>query len=50
VKCKRFQKDSTSHLSIGLGLAIANEIAEVSGLSLAYKFVSPIHSFVLTIK
>lgn len=47
---KRFQKDSTSHLSLGLGLAIANEIAEVSGLSLTYKFVSFSHSFILTIK
>jgi signal transduction histidine kinase len=47
---KRFQKDSTSHLSIGLGLAIANEIAEVSGLSLSYKFVSRTHCFALAIK
>ena len=47
---KRFQKNSTSHLSIGLGLAIANEIAEVSGLSLKYKFVSNKHQFTLSIK
>jgi signal transduction histidine kinase len=47
---KRFQKDSTSHLSIGLGLAIANEIAEVSGLSLTYKFVSRTHCFSFAIK
>jgi signal transduction histidine kinase len=47
---KRFQKKSASHLSIGLGLAIANEIADVSGLSLAYKFVSHDHCFTLTIK
>ena len=47
---KRFQKNSASHLSIGLGLAIANEIAEVSGLSLAYTFVNQAHCFVLTNK
>ena len=47
---KRFQKNSTSHLSIGLGLAIANEIAEVSGLSLQYQFLSNKHKFTLSIK
>lgn len=47
---KRFQKNSTSHLSTGLGLAIANEIAEVSGLSLKYKFIANRHRFTLTIK
>ncbi|WP_367752374.1 sensor histidine kinase [Flavobacterium sp. WC2430] len=44
---KRFQKKSTSHLSIGLGLAIANEIAEVSGLVLKYKFINNKHRFIL---
>ena len=44
---KRFQKKSTSHLSIGLGLAIANEIAEVSGLILKYKFINNKHRFIL---
>jgi signal transduction histidine kinase len=47
---KRFQKNSTSHLSIGLGLAIANEIAEVSGLSLTYEFVTNTHCFILVDK
>jgi signal transduction histidine kinase len=47
---KRFQKKSTSHLSIGLGLAIANEIAEVSGLSLKYEFNGKSHQFTLTNK
>lgn len=46
---KRFQKNSTSHLSIGLGLAIANEIAEVSGLSLKYMFISNRHRFTLKV-
>lgn len=44
---KRFQKNSTSHLSIGLGLAISNEIAEVSGLILKYKFINNKHRFIL---
>lgn len=47
---KRFQKSSRSHLSIGLGLAIANEIAEVSGLSLKYKYSENKHRFTLSIK
>ncbi len=47
---KRFQKNSTSHLSIGLGLAIANEISEVSGLSLKYEFIGNRHQFTLTNK
>lgn len=47
---KRFQKNSNSHLSTGLGLAIANEIAEVSGLTLKYKFLNNKHRFALTIK
>lgn len=47
---KRFQKNSSSHLSIGLGLAIANEIAEVSGLVLKYKFINNKHRFILKVK
>lgn len=47
---KRFQKNSTSHLSTGLGLAIANEIAEISGLSLKYEFIGNRHQFTLTNK
>lgn len=46
---KRFQKNSTSHLSTGLGLAIANEIAEVSGLSLKYMFIGNRHLFTLKV-
>jgi len=44
---KRFQKTSNSGLSIGLGLAIANEIAEVSGLILEYKFINNKHRFIV---
>jgi signal transduction histidine kinase len=47
---KRFQKKSTSHLSTGLGLAIAREIAEVSGLSLKYNFMNTRHCFILKVK
>ena len=47
---KRFQKNSNSHFSIGLGLAIANEIADVSGLSLKYEFNGKSHQFTLSIK
>lgn len=47
---KRFQKKSTSHSSIGLGLAIANEIAEVSGLTLKYKFINSKHRFILKVQ
>jgi signal transduction histidine kinase len=46
---KRFQKDSASSLSLGLGLAIANEIAETSGLSLSYQFLNQNHIFTLAI-
>ena len=47
---ERFQKNSTSNLSTGLGLAIAKEIAEVSGLMLNYEFIANKHSFILTNK
>ncbi|WP_316635971.1 HAMP domain-containing sensor histidine kinase [uncultured Flavobacterium sp.] len=47
---ERFQKMSTSHLSTGLGLAIANEIAEVSGLKLMYKFINNEHCFTVKLK
>ncbi|MFM9989245.1 sensor histidine kinase, partial [Flavobacterium sp.] len=47
---KRFQKNSTSNLSTGLGLAIANEIAEVSDLYLKYKFINNKHRFTLKVK
>jgi signal transduction histidine kinase len=45
---KRFQKTSRSSLSIGLGLAIAKEIAEVSDLLLTYDFLAEKHSFTLS--
>lgn len=44
---QRFQKNSTSLQSIGLGLAIANEIAEVSGFNLSYEFLDKMHYFSL---
>jgi signal transduction histidine kinase len=44
---ERFQKKSTSQHSIGLGLAIAKEIAEVSRLTLHYSFVNEQHCFSL---
>lgn len=47
---KRFQKTSTSHLSLGLGMAIADEIADVSGLELKYKFTNNQHRFTLKVK
>jgi len=47
---KRFQKHSTSQSSTGLGLAIAHEIAEVSGLNLDYNFYENQHQFILTQK
>ena len=47
---ERFQKNSTSNLSTGLGLAIAKEIAEVSDLMLNYEFIANKHSFILTNK
>ncbi|MDA6070834.1 HAMP domain-containing histidine kinase [Flavobacterium sp. AC] len=47
---KRFQKISVSHLSVGLGMAIADEIAEVSGLKLKYKFVDHQHRFTLKVR
>ncbi|TDD95955.1 sensor histidine kinase [Flavobacterium cellulosilyticum] len=47
---KRFQKNSNSHLSIGLGLAIANEIAVTSGLIFKYKFINNKHRFTVRVK
>lgn len=44
---ERFNKNSKSHLSTGLGLAIAHEIAEVSGLALYYHFNQNQHQFTL---
>lgn len=45
---ERFHKNSTSQESQGLGLSIAKEIADVSGLVLNYKFITGKHCFILT--
>ena len=47
---KRFQKNSNALLSVGLGLAIAKEIADVSGLLLKYHFQNNNHIFILSAK
>ena len=47
---ERFQKNSNSTQSIGLGLAISNEIAMISDLNLNYNFASNKHSFVISCK
>ncbi|MBG6110190.1 signal transduction histidine kinase [Flavobacterium sp. CG_9.10] len=46
---ERFQKNTDSHESLGLGLSIAKEIAEVNGLSLDYLFSDGKHSFILSL-
>lgn len=43
----RFQKKSANRLSVGLGLSIAKEIAEVSDLNLEYDYCNDMHSFTL---
>lgn len=45
---ERFHKNSTSQESLGLGLSIVKEIAEVSGLVFNYKFTNCKHCFILT--
>jgi signal transduction histidine kinase len=45
---ERFHKNSTSQESLGLGLSIVKEIAEVSGLVFNYKFTNGKHCFILT--
>ena len=47
---ERFHKNSTSQESLGLGLSIVKEIAEVSGLIFNYKFSAGKHDFILTKK
>lgn len=44
---ERFQKNSTSTDSLGLGLAIAKEIADASNIGLAYKYELNYHHFIL---
>ena len=47
---ERFQKNSSSNQSIGLGLAISNEITVISNLELKYKFTLNKHSFTISSK
>ena len=42
---ERFNKNSSSNESLGLGLAIAKEIATTNGLILSYKYESKRHCF-----
>lgn len=44
----RFQKNSFAKESLGLGLAIAKEIADTSGLKLLYKYESNKHHFIIS--
>ena len=46
---ERFQKQSTSSQSVGLGLSIVKEITDVSGLSFQYHFSENQHQFTLTL-
>jgi signal transduction histidine kinase len=46
----RFHKNSFAKESLGLGLAIAKEIADVSSLSLSYKYESDKHYFIIAFK
>ncbi|MFE3848672.1 sensor histidine kinase [Flavobacterium sp. LB3P45] len=45
---ERFHKNSTSQESLGLGLSIVKEIADVSGLGFNYKHTNGKHCFILT--
>ncbi len=47
---ERFQKDSTSNQSLGLGLSIVKEIVEVSGLKLKYSYVLGKHQFSISLQ
>ena len=46
---ERFQKNSTSDQSLGLGLSIIKEITEVSGLLLNYQYTIGKHSFIVSV-
>ncbi len=46
---ERFQKNSTSNNSVGLGLAISKEITVISNLNLNYDFLSNKHTFIISI-
>ena len=45
----RFQKNSLLAESLGLGLAIAKEIADTSNISLKYSYSQDMHNFVLSL-
>jgi signal transduction histidine kinase len=45
---ERFHKNTTSQESLGLGLSIVKEIADVSGLVFNYKYINGKHCFILT--
>lgn len=47
---ERFQKESTSNQSLGLGLAIAKEITTISNLDFTYSFKLNKHSFTISSK
>ena len=44
---QRFQKNSTSDQSLGLGLSIIKEIIDVSGLTLEYQYTMSKHTFII---
>ncbi len=44
----RFQKNTTDFQRVGLGLAIAKAICEVSGLHISYIYTDGLHEFVVT--
>lgn len=46
---ERFQKNSTSNQSLGLGLSIIKEILEVSCLSLNYRYTFNKHRFIISL-
>lgn len=46
---QRFQKNSSSDQSLGLGLSIIKEITEVSGLLLEYQYTMSKHYFIISV-
>ena len=46
---ERFQKNSSSSQSLGLGLSIVKEIIEVSGLTLNYNYSFNNHKFIISL-